>query len=174
MNEAGKLEVYKKKLDGVCEENDLQYKLSLGGYPIYMEISPVADPDDQMVMLEAAEDKPFNSPDAKLVFTMRDGDLTYKMSQRLTIGKTLMNKLTNLFENIHRCYVQMFHRDVIERGLLRGAYVPVSTGTDSNEKLTEPLEVLEEPDEIGMDGEMPDYDEVGPDFPEEMMEEDDG
>ena len=92
---------------------------------------------------------------------------------QILIPHILMNKLTNLFENIHRCYVQMFHRDVIERGLLRGAYVPVSTGTDSNEKLTEPLEVIEEPDEIGMDGEMPDYDEDAPDFPEDMMEEDD-
>ena len=143
MNESAKLESYKKKLENVCEKNDLQYKLFLSGYPIYMEISPVMEPDDQMVMLEAAEERPFNSPDAKLVFTMRDGDLTYKMSQRLTIGKALMNKLTNLFENIHRCYIQMFHRDVIERGLLSGAYVPSNPDTDSNEREYEPLEEYE-------------------------------
>ena len=161
MNEAGKLEVYKKKLDGVCEANDLQFKLFLDKYPIYMEISPVADPDDQMVMLEAADDKPFNSPDAKLVFTMRDGDLTYKMSQRLVIGKTLMNKLTNLFENIHRCYVQMFHRDVIEHELLSAPYIPSIPTT--NERETEPLEEYEPED-------APDV----PDFPDDLMEGEDG
>ena len=161
MNEAGKLEVYKKKLDGVCEANDLQFKLFLDKYPIYMEISPVAGLDDQMVMLEAADDKPFNSPDAKLVFTMRDGDLTYKMSQRLVIGKTLMNKLTNLFENIHRCYVQMFHRDVIEHELLSAPYIPSIPTT--NERETEPLEEYEPEDALDV-----------PDFPDDIMEGEDG
>ena len=165
MNEAGKLEVYKKKLEGVCEANDLQYVLRLNGYPIYMEISPVADPEDQMVMLEAAEERPFNSPDAKLVFTMRDGELTYKMSQRLIVSKALMNKLTNLFENIHRCYVQMFHRDVIERELLSAPYVPPVPETDSNERETEPLEEYEAEDDLPM--------KDTPDFPDGFMEDDD-
>lgn len=159
MTESAKLEVYKKKLDGVCSENELVFRLHTEGYPIYMEISPASDLDDQVTMLEAAEDTPFNSPDAKLVFSMRDGDLVYRMSKRITIGDALFSKLKNLFKNIHRCYVEMFHRDVIERALLAGPYTPTSTTADDNAPIVEPLEVCELPDETGMDGELPNFDE---------------
>jgi hypothetical protein len=164
MNESAKLESYKKKLEGVCDANDLQFRLSLDTYPISMTISPLDDLDSQISMLEAAdEDTPYNSVDAKLVFTVRDGDLNYRISERFTISKALMNKLTNLFENIHRCYVQMFHRDVIERGLLNCPYVPSNPDTDSNERETEPLEEYE-PEEA------PDV----PDFPDDFMEGENG
>ena len=33
MNESGKYEVYRKKLDGICEENGLTYALRTSRYP---------------------------------------------------------------------------------------------------------------------------------------------
>ena len=164
MNESAKLEAYKKKLEGICDANDLQYRLSMDTYPISMTISPVGGMDAQIMMLEMAdENTPCNSVDAKLVFTMRDGDLTYRMSERFTISDNLFSKLRNLFRNIHRTYLQMFHRDVIERGLLSVPYVPSNPDTDSNEREDEPLEEYE-PEET------PDV----PDFPDDLMEGEDG
>ena len=133
MSELTKYEAYKKKLEGICDENDLQYRLRMDTYPMSMTISP-----------------------------------------RFTIGEALFSKLRNLFRNLHYTYLQMFHRDVTEKDLLRAPYKLPSPETDSNEPITEPLEVVEMPEPVGMDGEMPDYDEVGLDFPEDMMEEDDG
>lgn len=159
MTEYTKLEILKKKLDGICNENNLSFRLHTEGYPIYMVISPLSDMDDQVSMLENAENEPFNSPDARLVFTMRDGDLVYRITYGFTISEALRSKLKNLFCKIHAAYLQMFHRDVIERGLLKGEYIPTSPETDTNEPITEPLEVCELPDEPGMDGEMPDFDD---------------
>lgn len=174
MSEFTKYEAYKKKLEGICDENELQYRLRMDTYPMSMTISPLGGIENQISMLEAAdENTPCNSIDAKLVFSYFDGDLRYKFSERFTIGEALFSKLRNLFRNLHYTYLQMFHRDVTEKDLLRAPYKLPSPETDSNEPITEPLEVVETPDEIGMDGEMPDYDEVGLDFPEDMMEEKD-
>ena len=102
-------------------------------------------------------------PDAKLVLSMRDGDLVYRMGGLLNLTEAQLSKLKNLFRNMHRLYCEMFFRDVTERGLLRGEYTPPSPETDTNAPTTEPLE---ECDEDGDDTEPPD-------FPEGMMEDED-
>lgn len=164
MNEAAKLESYKKKLEGICDENGLQYRLDFTGYPIRMTVTPLSDMDDQIAMLEAAdENTEYLPPDAKLVFSVYDGELRYKISERFAIGENLMSKLRNLFRNIHRTYCEMFHRQVTERELLRSPLVVPDT--DSNERETEPLEEYVPEEEQDIDA---------PDFPEDMMEEDDG
>lgn len=164
MNESAKLESYKKKLEGICDENGLQYRLDFTGYPIRMTVTPLSDMDDQIAMLEAAdENTEYLPPDAKLVFSVYDGELRYKISERFAIGENLMSKLRNLFRNIHRTYCEMFHRQVTERGLLRSPFVLPSPETDSNEREDEPLEEYE-PEET------PDV----PDFPDDLMEGEDG
>ena len=164
MNEAGKLEVYKKKLDGICTENGLTYRFVTKGYPIYMEISPLEGMDDQVSMLESADDDMVNSPDAKLVLSMRDGDLVYRMGGLLNLTEAQLSKLKNLFRNMHRLYCEMFFRDVTERGLLKGEYTPPSPETDTNAPTTEPLEEYDEEED----------ETEPPEFPEGMMEDEDG
>lgn len=41
MNESGKYEVYRKKLDGICEENGLTYALRTSRYPCTLTIKPL-------------------------------------------------------------------------------------------------------------------------------------
>lgn len=167
MNEAAAYEGYKKKLEGICDENDLIYQLSVKGYPITLTIKPVQGMEEQMTLLAIADEKPFNNPDATIMFIMEDGVLTYKMSERFTIGDALFGKIKNLFKKLHFCYLMMFHRDVTEKGLLRAPYEP-SLPEASNEKLGEPLEEFEDEDaEETSDTETPD-------FPEELLEEPDG
>ena len=164
MNESAKYEGYKKKLDGICDENDLIYTLNTKTYPITLTIRPLQGVAEQMSMLEMADEKPFNSPDASIVFFVKDGDLIYKMSERFTIGDALFGKIRNLFRNLHATYLQMFHRDVTEKDLLRQPYAPTAP-TDTNEPYEEPLEEYEEDEDEGDATETPD-------FPDDMLEED--
>ena len=118
--ENAKFEAYKKKLEGICDENNLNYRFRDDTYPITLTITPLQGVEEQLMMLEMAEDKPFNSPDAKLVLSMVDGDLSYKFDDRLSISDALFGKIKNLFKNMHYTYLQYFHREVIEKGLLSG------------------------------------------------------
>ncbi|MBO4676815.1 MAG: hypothetical protein J5633_04650 [Oscillospiraceae bacterium] len=164
MNEAAKLESYKKKLEGVCDANELQYRLSLDTYPISMTISPLGGMDAQISMLEAAdENTPCNSVDAKIVFSFYDGELRYKFYERFAISDNLVSKLRNLFRNIHNTFLELFHRQVVERDLLRSPFTLPSPETDSNERITEPLEEYE-PEEGQSAGD-------SADFPEDFMDE---
>ena len=165
MNEAAAYEGYKKKLEGICDENDLVYTLSVKGYPITLTIKPVQGLEEQMTLLALADEKPYNNPDATIQFIMEDGVLTYKMSERFTIGDALFNKIKNLFKKLHFCYLMMFHRDVTEKNLLRAPYEP-ALPEESNEKLTE---TLEEPDGEDEDGDPAGTD--APDFPDDLMED---
>lgn len=166
MNESAAYEGYKKKLEGICDENHLIYTLSVQGYPITLTIKPVQGLEEQMTLLAMADEKPFNNPDATITFIMEDGVLTYKMSERFTIGDALFNKIKNLFKKLHFCYLMMFHRDVTEKGLLSVPYEPTHP-EETNEKLTE---TLEEPDDEE-DAEDP-ADTETPDFPDDLMEAD--
>ena len=143
MSESAKYEAYKKKLEGICDENDLIPSLSVKSYPITLTIRPLQGLEEQMTMLEEADEKPFNSPDASIVFFVKDGDLTYKMSERFTIGDALFSKIKNLFRNLHFTYLQMFHRDVTEKGLLKTPYAPY-VPEEPDEKYAEPLEEYED------------------------------
>lgn len=155
--ENAKVDAFKKKLEGICDENNLVFRFRYDTYPITLTISPVSGMDAQITMLEMADVQPYNSPDAKLVFSVEDGALTYKMSERFTIGDVLFNKIKNLFKNIHYMYLQMFHRECIEKSLLRAGYFPEVNDCDT-------------PQPEGLDEETVDIDELEesdlPDAPE--------
>lgn len=118
MNEAGKYEVYRKKLQGICDENNLVYRFRADKYPIMLTVQTTGSLDGQMTMLERAEEDGYRSPDAQLVFAYKGGDLVYKISETFTIGDALFNKLKNLFKNMHTLWLQFFHREIVENNLL--------------------------------------------------------
>lgn len=101
MSEISKYEAYKKKLQGICDENNLVYRFRQDQYPITLTIKSISGVEEQMTMLEEAEDKGFTSPDAAIVFTIKDGVLTYKTHKTFTIGDALFSKIKNLFKNMH-------------------------------------------------------------------------
>jgi len=55
MSEISKYDAQKKKLDGLCEEHDLTFRLRHDRYPITLTIKPLAGMDQQMDMLADAE-----------------------------------------------------------------------------------------------------------------------
>jgi hypothetical protein len=126
MNEAAKFEVYKKKLQGICDENNLAYHFYTKSYPITLVIQPLSSVGEQMSMLESVEDTgTYISPDASIVFSYRDGDISYKTSKIFTISDALFTKVKNLYKNMCLYWLQFFHRDLIERHTLTARTMPV-------------------------------------------------
>lgn len=116
MNEIGKYGVYKEKLQGICEENNLTFSIQNKKYPFFMTVKPISGMDGQMTMLEEADtgDTGYISPEAIIVFAYKDGDLTYKMAETINISDALFNKIKNLFKKLHTCWMQYFFRDRTE------------------------------------------------------------
>lgn len=115
MNESGKFEIYKKKLQGICDENDLVGKFVYDKYPMKLIIQPCKDPDAQMSMLEdiADDGSGYISPDAMLMFYFEDGDLVERIKGTFDMGDTLKSKLKTLFKKMHYLYLQFFHRELV-------------------------------------------------------------
>lgn len=161
MSEISKYEAYKKKLDGICEENNLIAIFRRNRYPITLTIKPLTGLDEQMSMLEEVEDNGYTSPDASIVFTIKDGILGYKTSKTFTISDTLFSKFKNLFKNMHYCWLQYFFRDLIEKKVITEHTMPtIADGNDDLPDDAEPLEDFE--------------DDEGVDAPEEDGDPDDG
>ena len=149
MNESAKYEMYMKKLEGICNENDLIAHIYPDNYPIRMVIQPLTDIDSQMSMLENVEENGYTSPDASITYYMKDGDLFEKIKGTFEIGDALKTKLKNLFKNLHRCYLQFFHREIIVNHLLAPGLIPnIKSDKDKLPAGAEPLETFEDDDDV--------------------------
>lgn len=148
MSEISKYEAYKKKLDGICNENDLVFRFVNNTYPITLTIRPVSGLGEQMSLLESAEDD-YISPDACIVFSFVDGAVFYKTYGRFPISETLFNKIKNLFKNMHTCWLQYFFRSAIQNGALKSGAMPVIDEAEAED--AEPV-----PEEVPEDSEDPD------------------
>ena len=119
MNEIGKYNVLKEKLQGICDENDLTFAIHNQKYPFFMTVKALSGMDAQMSMLEddgENGDTGYISPEAVIVFAYKDGDLTYKMSETINISDSLFNKIKNLFKKMYSCYMAYYFRDRTENG----------------------------------------------------------
>ena len=86
-------------------------------------------------MLEmAGEQGVYTSPDASLVFSYCDGEISYKTSSTFTISEALFSKLKNLFKNMYFCWLQYFFRNLLERGVLKGGAMPVIDEDDAEDE----------------------------------------
>jgi hypothetical protein len=116
MKEFYRYEALKKKLHGICDENELVFRFSHDSYPITLTISPNPEKTDQIGISEVlGEDKYPDSPNASLVFAFADGSLTYRTSETFAIGDALFSKIKNLYKNMHSLWLQFFFREVIQK-----------------------------------------------------------
>ena len=132
MNEIGKYGVYKEKLQGICDENDLTFTIHNKKYPFFMTVKAISGMDAQMTMMEDAGDSNetgYISPEAVIVFAYKDGDLTYKMSETINISDSLFNKIKNLFKKMYSCYMAYYFRDRTENCCGDTENTPVDTET---------------------------------------------
>lgn len=151
MSEITKYDAYKKKLQGVCDENNLVFRFEKNKYPITLTIRPVDGIAEQMVIPGLEETREI-SPDASITFQMVDGAIKYRMSKEFAISDTLFSKIKNLYKNMHDCWVQHFFRNVIERKLISPEIMPQidEDDADDTDALPDGAEPLEEfADELG-------------------------
>ena len=96
MNEISKYVVLKEKLQGICDENNLTFSIQNKKYPFFMTVKPISGLDGQMTMLEEADtgDTGYISPEAIIVFAYKDGDLTYKMADTISITSGIAPRTT--------------------------------------------------------------------------------
>lgn len=161
MTESGKFEVYRKKLQGICDEHNLVYNLIKDEYPIMLKVKTTGDISGQLSMLAEAEEDGYRSPDAELVFFFKNGVLEQRTTGKFTISDALLSKLRNLYKNLHFLWLQYFHREVVENGLVGKDELPHIDEDDINE--------VQELDEF--DGDEGDDDEDDDDYAYDDIED---
>lgn len=147
MNEISKYDAQKKKMEGVCDENNLTFRFHRDAYPITLTVRPLSDIGSQISMLENVEEQGYISPDAYLMFEYKDGEVNHKMSGTFTISDALFAKLKNIFKKMHYYWLQYFFRNVIERNLLTPEVMPAideDDACDNDIPILEEAEPLEE------------------------------
>lgn len=186
MSEISKYDAQKKKLDGLCEEHDLTFRLRHDRYPITLTIKPLTGMDQQMDMLADAESKDYISQDASMVIYRKDGELATKITGTFTISEALRNKFKNIYIKISDYWLQYFFRDIMDKDLIAKSKIPVideDEAEDDNEEeekeeLPDPEESENDPEESEDDAEEPEADpevdaELGIDDSGEDAETDD-
>ena len=148
-NEASKFAAQRNKLKNICEAHDLTYTFIKNAYPIKLIIRPLGGVGEQMSMLEEATEDNYISPGASILFTVKDGNLTYRMSKTFTISDTLFNKIKNIFKNMHYLWLQFFFRELAEGGKLAAlGYkmpdIPEPAGENTPPMAQPPQETAEE------------------------------
>ena len=140
MSEISKFEEQKKKLEGLCEEHDLNFRFRCNIYPMTLTLSPVTGVYEQMDMLASVEEKGYISQDASLQFIMKDGKVTHHIYGTFTIDDDLFMKFKGIFKKMVTFFTQYFFRDVIENKLLHRGAIPVidDMADDSAEEEADP------------------------------------
>ena len=158
LSESARFAVYREKLKGICEANNLSYVFIKNAYPIKLVIRPLGGVGEQMSMLEEASEDNYISPGASILFTVKDGNLTYRMSKTFTISDTLFNKIKNIFKNMHYLWLQFFFRDLVEGGKLAALGYKMPDIPESGGQQDAPRE--NEPDSSNLPGKAEPLEEV--------------
>lgn len=146
MNELAKFEVYQKKLQGICDENDLTFSFRKNENPITLTIKPCSGMYEQMQMLEAAEDDGYRSPDASIELYIKNSDLAYNFSGKFSISDALFCKIKNLFKNMHSLWCQYTFRFGCENNIFSGKNIP-DVSEDGLPDEADPIEEFDDLDE---------------------------
>ena len=157
MSEISKYDAQKKKLDGLCEEHDLTFRLRHDRYPITLTIKPLTGMDQQMDMLADAENKDYISQDASMVIYRKDGELATKITGTFTISESLRNKFKNIYIKISDYWLQYFFRDIMEKDLIAKSKIPVIDEDEAEDDEEE--EELPDPEETEDDAAEPEADD---------------
>lgn len=157
MSEITKYEAQKKKLDGLCEEHDLVYRLRKNQYPITLTIRPIQGTAEQLSLLEKAEGEDYISPNASMKWIFEDGELTSKVEGgTFTISKVLRTKIENIFLKMISFWQQYFFQYLITAGIVTERNMPVIDEMDADDSGDEDIDD-EEAEDLS-DGEDPDED----------------
>lgn len=162
MSEITKYEAQKKKLDGLCEEHDLTYRVRKDVYPITLTIRPIQGSAEQLSMLTEAEGQDYISPGASMTWIFADGEIATKVEGgTFTIPKTLRSKFENIFLRMISFWQQYFFRYLIENQIIHKYNMPVIDESDKGVDDEPPAELPENVTAFPSDNDIPE--DVEPD-----------
>lgn len=150
MSESTKYEAQKKKLEGLCEEHDLTYRIRKNTYPITLTIRPIQGVTEQLSLLEKDENE-YISPEASMTWMFADNEVTSKVEGgTFTISKSLEQKFVNIFKKLVSFWQQYFFRYLIVSGIVSARNMPVidEMEADDSGDEDEPPEDAEEGEDI--------------------------
>lgn len=126
MSEIDKYKDQKQKLENLCNEHNLTFRLNHDTYPITLRLSPLQGMYAQMSMLEDAEDGTGRiSPDAVLILSKRDGEIIKQITGIFTIPEVLEGKFRNIFKKLCDFWEQYFFRSIMETNAVKRGLMPV-------------------------------------------------
>ena len=126
MSEIDKYKDQKQKLENLCNEHNLTFRLNHDTYPITLRLSPLQGMYAQMSMLEDAEDGAGRiSPDAVLILSKRDGEIIKQITGIFTIPEVLEGKFRNIFKKLCDFWEQYFFRSIMENNAVKRGLMPV-------------------------------------------------
>ncbi len=133
-----------KKLQGICDEHDLVFKLEKEQYPIRLTISQVQKQYEQgTLMPDMKKDEEKSDPDSKMVMVFKDGHICTRFEDgTFVITDVLQTKIKNIFVKIVAYWQQFFFRNVIVNNALKKNFMPVMP--DVEEALREEGEAVED------------------------------
>jgi len=101
-----KLIEQQKKLDKLCEDNDLEYTFSKEDFPIILTIKPLWEKAAQM-RLDLGNDEPTTDPDARIELVFGH-ELTLRSFGDFVIDEDLLIKIKNGAKKLHYLYLQVY------------------------------------------------------------------
>lgn len=174
MNEISKYEEQKKKMQGLCDEHGLVFRLTKNRYPIVFTIRPATDLDSQMDMLENEEEVGYRSPDAAMIWTYpgKGDDVfdTRVTGGTFTIGRNLRTKIESILLKMISFWQQYFFRDVMEKEAIKKGMEPVIDEDEAEDDDVPPDDdgelPMEDAGELPGDEDLPPLEDEDPDVEE--------
>ncbi len=140
----------KQKLENLCNEHNLSFRLEMNTPKATLTLRPLQGMYEQISMLDAAENGGRISQDAYLQFWENDGDYGMEIFGTFSIGDSLTAKFRNLFKKLDVFYCQFFRRETVETGALRKGMMPEIDNEEEAEPNADPEEG--DPDEEADEG----------------------
>ena len=154
LTEEGKFISQVKKLQGLCDEHNLVYTYTRDQYPLMLTVKTTGDVSGQMSMLEDAEEDGFRSPDARLTYVYKNGDIEIHSEGKFTISKSLRDKFEAIFTRMNSFWLSFFFRDLLDRGAIKKTDLPAiddeqksSTAAKQFDENGEPIESFDDDDD---------------------------
>lgn len=116
MSELNNYTALRRKLEGVCTENELEFDFRCTSYPITLTIRPPKRSNAQMTIPELDESAANIEP--LIQFRLRGGEVVYAIRKNFTINETLFNKIKNLFKKLCDAWLQTFFKAIIDGQIL--------------------------------------------------------
>ena len=103
-------DVARNKLEQICLENRLEFRIQTEGYPFSVSVTPDNSMEGQLSFLDS--DIGRTTPDAAIVWVFEGLEPTVNIRGRFVLADDLVKKLGSLARKLHAAHVAAVYHDV--------------------------------------------------------------